>query len=136
MTQFERKAVIVELTILAITLSVTSLTGLGVYIQASNHFAFQRTSYMIERFNQQQLVDDREATDRWLKTKEEAKSLFDRAEQRDPEKAKEALQTIKAIRVFCNFFQELGTAEKHGTLNQEYLWDVFGAAVTKYGEEL
>jgi hypothetical protein len=51
-------------------------------------------------------------------------------------KAREAIEIVKSIRVFCNFFQELGTAEKHHTLDEGYMWDDFGAAVTKYGEEL
>lgn len=134
---FERKVVIMELAILSATLIVTSLTGLGVYIQASKHFALQRTSYMIERFNEHQLVENRYVTDKWLDTNDAPKALFDRAEQgADPEKAKEASETIKRILVFCNFFQELGTAEKRHTLDEGYMWDVFGGIIRKYGEEL
>lgn len=106
---------------------------------------------MIERFNQKELVDAREVTDNWFAIKEDAKALFDRAvdpysqkpesqktdaEKLESERARKAEETVKNIRIFCNFFQELGTAEKYGTLEEEYMWDVFGAAVTKYGEEL
>jgi len=151
MTLFERKAVIVELTILSLALVITTITSAGVYYQASRHFAIQRTSYMIERFNEKELVDAREVTDNWLNTKEDAKSLMARAvdpysqkpesqktneEKLASEKARDAAKIVQNIRVFCNFFQELGTAEKHDTLDEGYMWDVFGAAVTKYGEEL
>ena len=74
MTQFERKAVIVELTILSLALIITTVTGAGVYYQASRHFAIQRTSYMIERFNEKELVDARDVTDQWLDTKESTPS--------------------------------------------------------------
>jgi hypothetical protein len=151
MTRFERKAVTVELAILILTFIVTAATGLGFYHQATRHFAIQRTSYMIERFNTKELVDAREATDSWLDKKEDVKSLMDHAvdphsqkpesqkthtEKVESAKAKEATETVKSIRVFCNFFQELGTAEKHGTLDEGYMWDVFGGIVKKYGEEL
>lgn len=151
MTLFERKAITAELTILILTLIVTTATGLGVYYQATRHFAIQRTSYMIERFNTKELVDAREVTDDWLDKKEDVRSLMDRAvdphsqkpekQKTDAEKlesahAKEAADTVKSIRVFCNFFQELGTAEKHRTLDEGYMWDVFGSMVTKYGGEL
>jgi hypothetical protein len=151
MTRFERRTVTVELTILILTFIVTATTGLGFYYQATRHFAIQRTSYMIERFNTKELVDAREATDNWLDTKEDVKSLMDRAvdphspktesqktdaEKVESAKAKEAAATVKNIRVFCNFFQELGTAEKHRTLDEGYMWDVFGGIVTRYGEEL
>lgn len=151
MTRFERRAVTVELTILILTLVATTMTGLGVYYQTARHFDIQRTSYMIERFNTKELVDAREVTDNWLATGESAKSLLDRAidphsqkpealktekEKFESEKAREAAEIVRSIRVFCNFFQELGTAEKHRTLDEAYMWDVFGAIVTKYGEEL
>lgn len=151
MTRFERKAVAVEMTILILTLVVTTTAGLGVYYQTTRHFNIQRTSYMIERFNMKELVDAREVTDNWLATGESAKSLMDRAvdphsqkpessktdeEKLESEKAREAAVTVKSIRVFCNFFQELGTAEKHRTLDEGYMWDVFGAIATKYGKEL
>lgn len=48
----------------------------------------------------------------------------------------DARQSFQNIRGVCNFFQELGTAIKHDTLDEEYMWDVFGAIVKKYGEEL
>jgi len=152
MTNFERKAVILELTILSVTLIITSVLGLGVYLQTSNHFAIQRTTYMIERFNQRDLVDARGITDRWIRRKEDPKALMDRAkdlesvnsdaqktETKESEAAKareEAAMTVQNIRVFCNFFQELGTAVKHDTLDEHYMWDVFGAVVKRYGEEL
>jgi hypothetical protein len=151
MTRFERRAVTVELTILILTLIVTTTTGLGIYYQTTRHFDIQRTSYMIERFNTKELVDAREVTDNWLATGESAESLMDRAvdphsqkpesskttkEKLESKKARAAAETVKSIRVFCNFFQELGTAEKHRTLDEGYMWDVFGAAVSKYGEEL
>jgi hypothetical protein len=151
MTQFERKAVVVEVTILVLTLIVTTVTGLGIYYQATRHFDIQRTSYMIERFNTKELVDAREVTDKWLGSKEAPKALMDRANDpysQKPEgqktkedisesaKAAEAAATVKSIRVFCNFFQELGTAHKHGTVHEGYMWDVFGGLVTKYGTEL
>jgi hypothetical protein len=151
MTRFERRAVIVELAILILTLIVTTTTGVGVYYQTTRHFNIQRTTYLIERFDTQELVDAREVTDDWLAKGESPKSLMDSAvdpHSREPEasktekekleskKAAEAAATVNSIRVFCNFFQELGTAEKHHTLDEGYMWDVFGAAVTKYGEEL
>ncbi len=142
---------IVEVTILILTLIVTTTTGLGIYYQATRHFDIQRTSYMIERFNTKELVDARDVTDKWLDKKEDVKSLMDRAvdpysKNPEPQKtgegklesaeAEEAATIVKSIRVFCNFFQELGTAEKHGTLDEGYMWDVFGGIVNKYGEEL
>jgi hypothetical protein len=148
MTTFERKAVVLELAILAVTLIITSILGFAVFRQTTNHFAIQRTTYMIERFNQKELVDARDITDTWLRKKENAKALLDRAayldgQEVDSQKAateksalvtprEEARQTVQNIRVFCNFFQELGTAVKHDTLDE----DVFGAVVKKYGEEL
>lgn len=151
MTRFERKAVVIELAILTVTLIITLVIGLGVYYQTSRHFTIQRTSYLIERFNQRELVDDRETTDNWLETKEDPRTLMNRsidpysekpesqkteAEKLESEKAKKAAEKVKNIRVFCNFFQELGTAVKHDTVDEEYMWDVFGAAVTLYGEQL
>ncbi|MDX6500481.1 MAG: hypothetical protein QOG23_3741 [Blastocatellia bacterium] len=151
MTQFERKSVIVELAILSLTLIVTITTGLGLYYQTTRHFDIERTTYMSERLNTKELVDARDVTDKWLDTKEDAKSLMDRAfdpysqklelqkteeEKLASAKAREAAEIVKSIRVFCNFFQELGTAEKHYTLDEGYMWDAFGALVTKYGEEL
>lgn len=151
MTWFERKAVVVELAILSLTLIVTTTLGLGIYYQTTRHFALQRTTYMGELLNAKELVDAREVTDKWLDMKEDAKALMDRAidpysqkleslktedEKSVSERAREATATVKSIRVFCNFFQQLGTAEKHDTLDEGYMWDSFGALVTKYGEEL
>ena len=151
MTQFERKSVIVELAIVSLTLIVTITTGLGVYYQTTRHFDIERTTYMSERLNTKELVDAREVTDKWLDKKQDAKSLMDRAfdpysqksesqktkqEKLESAQAREAADSVKSIRVFCNFFQELGTAEKYHTLDEGYMWDAFGALVTKYGEEL
>ena len=151
MTRFERKAVVLELTILALTLIITTTVGLGLYYQATRHFNLQRTSSMMERFNSKELVDVREVTDNWLVKGESAKALMDRAvdpyshksesEKTEEEKsvsakAEDAAETVKNLRVFCNFFQELGTAYKRGTLDEGYMWDLFRALVTKYGEEL
>ena len=151
MARFERKAVVVELMILSLTLIVTTTVGLGIYYQTTRNFDIERTTYMSERLNTKELVDAREVTDNWLDTKEDAKSLMNRAvdpysqklesqkteeEKTASAKARQAAEIVKSIRVFCNFFQELGTAEKHNTLDESYMWDDFGAAVTKYGEEL
>lgn len=120
MTRFERKSVIVELAILSLTLVVTIATGLGVYYQATRHFDIERTTYMTERLNTKELVDAREVTDKWLDTKEDVKSLMDRAfdpysqksesqktgqEKLESAQASEAAATVKSIRIFCNFFK-------------------------------
>ncbi len=70
MTRFERKTTIVELTILAVTLIVTVSLGSGVFYQTRNYFIIQRTTSMIERFNQKELVDSRDRTEEWLRMKE------------------------------------------------------------------
>jgi len=48
------------------------------------------------------------------------------------ENGESAKQAVKAIRTFAKFFQELGTAMKHGTLEAAYAWDLFGSAVHHY----
>jgi hypothetical protein len=151
MMRFERRAVVLELTILALTLIVTTTGSLGVYYQATRHFNIQRTSSMMERFNSKELVDIRDVADAWLAKGESAHDLMERAvdpyshkpdsEKTEEEKAvsakaREAADVVINVRVFCNFFQELGTAYKRGTLDEAYMWDLFGGIVTKYGEEL
>ncbi len=49
---------------------------------------------------------------------------------------REATETVRNIVLVCNFFQELGTAMNHETLDEKYLWDVFGALVIDYGVKL
>lgn len=83
MTNFERKAATIELAILAVTLIITSVLGSAVYYQTRSISTLQRTTYMIERFNQSELVDAREVVDRWLSTKEAPKALLDRASYAD-----------------------------------------------------
>jgi hypothetical protein len=151
-TQFERKAVLLELAILALTLVVTVSLSFGIFYQTRNHFIIQRTTYMIERFNQKELVEARHRTEEWLLTKEEPKALLNRAykpegqdsdsgktsaEQAKSEEArKDGNETVVNIVLVCNFFQELGTAMNHESLDEKYLWDVFGALVIDYGQKL
>ena len=125
-----------ELIILGLTLAVTLVTALAVYHQTSKYFTSERTSYYIERFNRTEIVEARDVTDRWLETKESPKELYDRAKDRTSLEGKEAGITLRNIRVFTNFFQEIGAAMKHETLDDEYLWDVFGGIVRRYGLEL
>lgn len=166
MIAFERKSMIVELAILALTLVITSVTGYFIYYQTSRHFALQRTSDMIERFNRDELVRVRKVTDEWLRTKECTESLENcskvlvdswyiknhelqeaEAENEESEKPskKETIKSIKPpkpeeifedVRLYCNFFQELGTAVTNDTLDEKYMWDVFGYNVKRYGEKL
>src|SRR5947208_2787442 len=114
MTRFERKAVVLELTILSLTLIVTTTGGLGVYYQATRHFNIQRTSSMMERFNSKELVEAREVTDKWLSTGESAQGLMNRAvdpyshkpesaktneERSASAEAKEAAEVLTNVRV-------------------------------------
>lgn len=124
----------IELGVVCATFLVTLVAAIAVYRQTTRHFALERSTHFIERFNGPELVTARETVDSWLKSGEEAGKLFKRAEGQAPEG--EARVAVRDLRTFTNFFQELGTAMKHGTLDEEYVWDVFGGLVVRYGDEL
>ena len=125
-----------ELVIPAITLVITFMAALAVYYQTQKYFTAERTSYYIERFNSTELVEAREVVDNWLSTGESPRDLYTRIKDRATESGKNGLFVYRNIRTFVNFFQELGVAMKHETLNEEYLWDVFGGLVLRYGNLL
>lgn len=156
---------LVELTILCLTLVITALFNLfifqemhrqtalnrAMYNQTREHFAIQRTSSAIERFNSDQLLRARRVVDHWVATAEPPGDLLDRAAHPHPgkaaseltpeqrlavERAEHADEVATNLRLFANFFQELGTAMKHDTLHERYAWDVFGALVVRYEADL
>jgi hypothetical protein len=156
---------LVELSLLCMTLTTTAVfnyfilremrhqseINAEVLDQTRQHFAIQRTSAAIERFNSDQLLQARHLVDAWLGTGESPGALMDRAvdptaaktdsektpaERLASERAAKADEALQAIRVFANFFQELGTAFKHDTLHEQYAWDVFGSLVIRYEGEL
>jgi hypothetical protein len=47
-----------------------------------------------------------------------------------------ALELIADLRTLANFFQEFGTAIKHGSLDEEYALDLLGALCVRYGRGL
>ena len=130
--RIERRLQITDLVVLGLTLAVTLMAAVAVYQQTAHHFASERISYFTERFNRSEFVDVRATVDAWLETGESAESLFHREGAKDPE----AIRTIKNMRAFANFFQELAAAMKHETLDKEYMWDVFGFLTQHYGEKL
>lgn len=107
-----------ELTVLALTFIATLMIGGAVYRQTSRHFALQRSTDFMLRYNGDQLVDARYSVDAWLASGESADAL-DRRAILSGEDGDNAKQTIKSVRTFANFFQELGTAMKHRTLRDE-----------------
>jgi hypothetical protein len=117
----------------------------------ARHFQWQRAAAYIERLNSDQLIRARATFDNWRRTGETLDELIARSADRsrgkaDAEKtATEKLESERAaiaarieqdLRVFVNFFQELAVAMKHGTLDELYTYDNFGAVVTRYGEEM
>ncbi len=115
-------------------LEIVVLIATGGYVgyQAQRHFSLTRSQHYIERFNSGEMRDLRARVDAWIAGGRSIENLFaegttlDDASQQDRE----------ALRLFSNFFQELGTAYKYRTVNRAYVWDVFGALILKYGEEL
>ena len=127
-----RRHHIAELAVLGLTLAVTLFASAYVYRQTQRHFEVERTTYFIERFNRSELVKTRRAVDLWLDSGESAETLFQRSAAKDAA----ALETIETLRVFANFFQELAAAMRHESLDDEYLWDVFGFIASDYGRKL
>jgi len=125
---------VVENLILAFTLIMTVALSWMVFRQTQRHFQLQRTQEFIGRFNGQAINEHRRQIDLWVATGEAVHELLDRAKQEDADATQ--VRQAEAMRSVANFFQELGAAAKHGTLNDAYCWDVFGGLITNYWQLL
>jgi hypothetical protein len=125
----------IELFLVALTLLATVVISALTLRQTTNHFRLERTTAFAARFNSAELVGIREEVDRWLETSESASRLYDRsffpradaADSGALTRSEDALATVKALRTFTNFFQEVGSAFKAGTLDNRYLHELIGA---------
>ncbi len=121
---------LIELALLGLTAIITLTTALYVGRQANRHFLLQRATHFIERFNSGDLRLLRPKVDRTM-----AAGIDWDARLRDLEAGSlppADLEQLYEVLIFANFFQELATALAHGTIAQNYTWDVFGGLVKKY----
>lgn len=122
------------LMILLQSMEVVVLIATGSYVayQTHRHFSLARSGYYIERFNSGEMREFRKRVDAWVERGQPCENVFRNAASSDDE----TFRDIEALRLFANFFQELGTAYKHRTINRRYIWDVFGSLVLRYAEIL
>ncbi len=111
---------------------VLVVTGGYVAYQTHRHFSLARSEYYIERFNSGEMRELRKRADIWVGGDQPFERIFREADELDEASS----LNLEALRLLSSFFQELGTAYKHRTVNRTYVWDVFGRLILKYGREL
>jgi cation transport regulator ChaC len=120
-----------EVSILALTLLIS--VGLSVYVvkQTQKHFALEHSQKFIERFNNDEMIAHQRAVDEWFNAGKSARLLVNDQGLSDVQ-----LNLRDSVVAICNFFQELGTADKHLVVDRLYTWDVFGAIIRHYWAHL
>jgi hypothetical protein len=115
-------------------LEIVVLVATGGYVgyQAQRHFSLTRAQHYIERFNSGEMRELRSRVNSWIDRGRPLETIYPAEAPLDDE----AQRDLEALRLFSSFFQELGTAYKHGTVNRAYIWDVFGRLILTYGKEL
>lgn len=137
----------VELIILAATLLATVVMSYLTLRQTAQNAEIERTSKFVERLNSKDMVEIREDVDRWVETKETGEALYLRSHGKRKDgppytsdearrEAASALKTIAELRTMANYFQELGTALKIGSLNEVYAHALVGGLCVRYGNDL
>lgn len=111
--------------------------------QTRQHFRLERTSGFVERFNSPELIALREDVDAWVRSGEDPASLYRRDANRarpegSPERADAdaAHAMLVKLRTLTNYFQEFGTAIKHGMLDERYAFDLLGGVCIRYANDL
>lgn len=127
---------LIEVTLVGLTLIVTVGINWMIFSQTKANFKLERSSSYTERFNSADMKAVRHTADIWLKNKETPEQLFNRVNSQDSILAEQGYQTIQDLKIFANFFQELGTALKYKSVDKEYMFDNFGGLVTKYHQGL
>ena len=132
-----------ELILVALTLLATVTMSFLTLRQTTSHFRIERTTSFVARFNSQEMVSLREDVDRWLETKETAKSLYERSTSQPVEAGAElrsaadaARGMVAKLRTMANFFQEFGSAIKAGSLDEDYAQELLGAVCVRYAVAL
>ena len=121
-----------EVVLLAVSLLLTLATAAYVAWQTQHHFRLQRVTAFIERFNSGEMLRLRGIVDQTVESGVNPETLQARRAAGDDD----AAERLDAMRTFANFFQELGSAHKMGTLGNRYLWAVFGGLVQRYWTDL
>lgn len=135
----------VEVLLLALSLLATVVLSLLTLRQTTAHFRLERTAAFVARFNSPEVVALREHVDRWVETKSSPSDLYEDSMASTPQGSTmqaarlskdEAMKLVADLRTLANFFQEFGTAMKHGSLDEEYACDLLGAVCVRYGRDL
>lgn len=128
---------LVEVILLGLTLLATVLVGGFVAWQTHRHFALQRSQEFIGRLNSEEFAAVRRRAERWARSGELPAALLDRVAIEEAEgREGDATQTRSDLRLLTNFYQELGTAMRHRTLDRRYAWGVFGGLVKRHWADL
>ncbi len=121
---------LIEVTLIGITAVVTVVAAVYVGRQANRHFLMQRSTSFIERFNTGDLRRIRPRVDQLLASPTDWEGEVSLLQKGELDEERRLL--FYDLIVFTNFFQELATAFKHKTIEEDYTWDVFGALVRNY----
>lgn len=121
---------IIEVVLIAITAVITVFTAVYVGKQANRHFLLQRSTRFIERFNSGDMLRMRPKVDRLLASSPDWTTELGVMRQGGLDGERRGL--FYDLVVFTNFFQELATAFEHGTIEEDYTWDVFGGLIRQY----
>ncbi|PCJ62426.1 MAG: hypothetical protein COA73_06530 [Candidatus Hydrogenedentota bacterium] len=115
-------------------MEIVVLVATGGYIgyQTQGHFSLTRSQHYIERFNSGEMRKLRTRVNNWIERGQPLDKIFPEKPPLDDESQLD----LEALRLFSNFFQELGTAYKYRTVSRAYIWDVFGQIILRYGEDL
>ncbi|MEM8781848.1 MAG: gamma-glutamylcyclotransferase family protein [Planctomycetota bacterium] len=128
---------LLEVILLGLTLLATVLVGGFVAWQTHRHFALQRSQEFIQRLNSPEFAAVRRRAERWVCGGELPCALLDRVAIEEAEgREGEATQIRSDLRLLTNFYQELGTAMRHQTLDRRYAWGVFGGLIKRHWLDL
>ena len=146
--------VTVVVSIAALSVSIYALSRGNAQFKAQQAaaqrlFNLNRTSYFIERFHRPEMLEARADADRWLRVRRGKEDTVSEQQVRDmlhaanlvsadfedPRQAEDAAVFVD-LRLIANFFQELGAAFDNESLDEKYLWQVFGSLVTRYHRDL
>jgi hypothetical protein len=125
---------LLEVGILALTALITVAVGFFVVKQTTRHFRLLRSEHFSERFDSDKMVQVRESVDKQLNAYKAHRQQSTNNDETHG--GSQVLMTNGDMRTFANFFQGLGTAFKHKTVDEQYTWDNFGDLVPYYWKQL
>ena len=113
---------------LVVTLSAQGAFIFATYLLALRQFRMAKASTYLERFMSKEMIDAREIVDDMCRMEvDEMVSAL---------RTKEKADELSEIRMFANFFQELGIAYRRGLIDHSYTEEIFDFLVKTYWKKL